>query len=40
MMSRLLDLLLGPTCPLGCGHRARIRQAMAWHVYIDHADGQ
>lgn len=34
----LADVLLGPACPIGCGHRARGPRTLARHLYIDHGD--
>lgn len=33
----LADILLGPLCPHGCGHRARGPRSLAAHLHIDHA---
>lgn len=33
LLAWLLDLIRGPVCPLGCGHRSR---DMAGHVDVDH----
>lgn len=34
---RFLDALLGPSCPYGCGYRARGWRSLAAHIDLDHA---
>jgi hypothetical protein len=33
----LLDVLIGPKCPLGCGYRARGHNTLIAHKRIEHA---
>jgi hypothetical protein len=33
----LLDVLVGPICPYGCGYRARGHRTLAAHGRLEHA---
>lgn len=37
MLTRLLDWLLGPKCPLGCGQRVYVEKDLDRHLTLDHA---
>jgi hypothetical protein len=37
VLTRILDTLLGPRCPYGCGHRGRGSRSLTWHINRDHA---
>ena len=38
MLTRLVDVLIGPRCPLGCGARLRGWRTVASHCDREHAD--